>query len=594
MSTVQHYVPTDIDISIASLFDYKGQHSVNIKTMIAEFNVYEDLYSSTMKADITIVDALGLIERLPIIGEEFLILSFRTPVGPKGAGYGIDDDPESIDDTYNTYLFFVYKIEKAMANTRTHGYTLHCVSNEFILSMQQSLDTSYINQPISDIIQQVRDSFLTPSQSQFNLINGPKRNKVAVEQTQGIHTCTTSSKSPLQFINYLAQQAQSEKYPGSNYRFWEDVDGFHFKSLQSLFDETNNPIVESYYFIEFHLSENNTSGPQNQRVFEYQKIISLEFDKSVDVISNYYNGLYNVEVLSLDLLRKNSVRTMFDYHKDFDQLQHAGSNQVISSESIHKSGSQSCYKMFSSKNALSGQYDQLPYIVDKHADNDPYLTGFDRRQIFTHLETPANQQNNQIVLNIAIPGDTARKVGDAINVFIPQNSSDEDFVSKWNILYGKSNQSAKFIITAVNHFFNAGQIVFLTNIQCIKDSYDGNLQTESDRLTETIPDVGKSGPLPELTNPHFQKVLAERREVSDVEKSGPLPQLTNPHFEKVLAERREVSDVEKSGPLPELSNPHFEKVLAERREVSDVGTTGPLPELQNRYFQNILANRRGG
>ena len=62
-----------------------------------EINFYEDLYSPIVSGDITIQDGVGLIESVPIVGEEVLEISMATagavpsPIGsPAGSEADID------------------------------------------------------------------------------------------------------------------------------------------------------------------------------------------------------------------------------------------------------------------------------------------------------------------------------------------------------------------------------------------------------------------------------------------------------------------------------------------------------------------------
>ena len=45
-----------------------------------EINFYEDIYSPTISGDITINDAVGLMENVPIVGEEILEISMSKDI----------------------------------------------------------------------------------------------------------------------------------------------------------------------------------------------------------------------------------------------------------------------------------------------------------------------------------------------------------------------------------------------------------------------------------------------------------------------------------------------------------------------------------
>lgn len=87
----------------------------SLKNFIAEITVYEHMCMNGMHADITIVDSNNLITAAPILGEETVVIEFRTP---------------TFEDKFNRN-FVVYSIVNRLVNNdREQFYTLKCVSPE--------------------------------------------------------------------------------------------------------------------------------------------------------------------------------------------------------------------------------------------------------------------------------------------------------------------------------------------------------------------------------------------------------------------------------------------------------------------------------
>jgi len=464
------YTPTDIDLDTVLMFDHQGKSFVDIRRLMVEFNIYEDLYTPTIKADITLLDAIGLIERFPITGDETVHIKFKTPADP---------------NAYKKLIFSIYKLDsRGKYETRSDTYVLHLVSSEMITASSASLDTAYNAQPISDMVAGIYETVLKPSLDRFKIVKTDKT--MTIEPTQGSHSIIAPMCNPFKFIRYLASRAKSSSHPASNFVFFENIKGFSFVTIDSLMSADT---VGQYYYGEFNLPEYDKHGDNPVR--EYQKIMGLDYINQFDVLKNYYNGLYNNEVAVLDPIRKKFVTNSFRYETDFDQIDHIGTKKITPPGSTHDGGSRSHQRMIIEPISDSN-FHRLPYFADKVINGatiaDQQLAYPSRRQTFLPQQTAAAAQLNNIVINITIPGDANLMVGQTVDVLIPQTSSDDELKNRNNILFGKDNDSAKFLVTAVNHNYKLSDDDFVTHLQCVKDSYERDLVREA-----TLIDVNDPG-----------------------------------------------------------------------------------------------------
>ena len=71
-------------VSYAS-FDGDGTPKrLDIRNLLVEFNIYEDLNSPFLSGDMTLIDGTNAIQELPITGFERLEFFFRSPNTDKG------------------------------------------------------------------------------------------------------------------------------------------------------------------------------------------------------------------------------------------------------------------------------------------------------------------------------------------------------------------------------------------------------------------------------------------------------------------------------------------------------------------------------
>ena len=65
----------NIDILIADLLGSDGSN-IDIRYSITDFNFREDIFTQCMSGSVSIMDGLALIDKFPIIGEEFFTIRF--------------------------------------------------------------------------------------------------------------------------------------------------------------------------------------------------------------------------------------------------------------------------------------------------------------------------------------------------------------------------------------------------------------------------------------------------------------------------------------------------------------------------------------
>ena len=64
---------------------------INIAGMFSEISIYEDLFSNTMSGHILIEDSLDLINSVPLIGQEQIIIEQRHGVSPHSKSPALPD-----------------------------------------------------------------------------------------------------------------------------------------------------------------------------------------------------------------------------------------------------------------------------------------------------------------------------------------------------------------------------------------------------------------------------------------------------------------------------------------------------------------------
>jgi hypothetical protein len=444
------YTLNSIDVSEIVIYNFTTKSFMDLRNVAVEFSVYEDLFSNFMSAEITVQDTSSLIETLPIVGEEFIKITFNTPTF----------------DSKVSKVFYVYKIEeKKSMNERTDVYTIGMVSVESIISLSSSVSKSYTGYPISYIVETVFNEYILNSKKKFGQSEEYSFNLsekgILIEDTFDSHSFVGYGQTPFEFLNYLATESRTLKHKESDFIFYEDKDSFNFRTISNLMEQ--DP-VESFYLADPAREDRETE------VKQYQIIQNLEWVDQFDVIERHASGMYDNTVAVIDPILKRYQESYFNYTDGFKELKHLGKAPVSTNYShFSKLKTGDTHTRFLVGNISSDDYSQTSYLKNR-TENDPFIQyPFIKHKVLNHRVSKISQLINSIRCNISVPGNTDVKVGDVINVFIPENRASEESKAKYNYFIG--DVEPKFLVTAVTHRYSYNEDQYFTIMEVVKDSY---------------------------------------------------------------------------------------------------------------------------
>ena len=221
-----------------------------------EINFYEDINSPIVSGDVVIQDGVGLIEFVPIIGEEVLEISMATagavpsPTGNPGssdADVDVADQPKLIINRFR-----IYKVDPPIRiNDNFRSIKLYFVSDAQITNMMVKVQKNYPTAELTDyrkpenpledktytIADMVRDIFYDAFLGKKKPKNHrPQTKNLLVEPTKGVYSACIPNWTPFKAINFLASRAISANpfSNGANFVFYETLKGFRFVSIETL------------------------------------------------------------------------------------------------------------------------------------------------------------------------------------------------------------------------------------------------------------------------------------------------------------------------------------------------------------------------
>ena len=429
------YTPGLVDFPELTLTNTDGSQTENISNIIAELSYYEDIFSPAISCSVLLVDAISLQDSLPIAGGEVLKLRLRAK--------GDDADDAEIEvklQVYKTSDTFYY-------NEKTLAYSIFSTTEELLTNeasdrlIREGTKNFTIHETVKNIFKN-------------NISKVSNKELVTVEETEGIFNHTFPSVNPFRAMNIMCSEAKSAKNISSNFVFFETDKGYHFVTLQQLFEKKP---IETYIYIE------EINGMQRKSdlsgVKDYQKIIAVENVDDFNLLKSAQKGTYSGITKTLDVLAKSFFSKIYNYSKDFKSVNNEkADNQTLTKESIKKFTSSPTKESFVTTNS---KVSQLSYVKGFQPEMEQ---SFRRMQDFEAIETAATEQLLSQKINVMIHGNPRLHAGDTVNLTFPEVSVTEKGKRRTN-----DSTSGKYLITAVVHRVNVTH-KYTTLIECVKDT----------------------------------------------------------------------------------------------------------------------------
>jgi len=241
----------------------------NQGAMFSSCSIYESIFKQYVSGNINIVDSVGMLENYPIVGDEYIIISFKS----------------SIDRSVKPYtkVFKIFKVDNVqdISVKKMQLYTIHFATEIMDDSQKRNLRISFKNQREDQIIKSICQDNL-----RINIAN------LDIEPSLYERTFVIPGWSPLKAIQHFTNTAvYPQNSRASNFVFYEDRDGFKFKSLETMMNSESAGTL-------------TTKSMASSEDFEPMNVIEFDIENYFDNIKNSQNGLYGSTVREVDLIEK--------------------------------------------------------------------------------------------------------------------------------------------------------------------------------------------------------------------------------------------------------------------------------------------------
>jgi hypothetical protein len=400
--------------------NYLGD-SGEMSGIISQLSIFESIYNNCMFGNIKVEDGTGMIEANGIVGsglEEFHF-EILTP---------------NVSSSKSSNLEKEFKIDSISGGIKTDKFTIYDIgiaSPYLFTNNQKKISRSFMKMTASEIVEYVGATIMEFGSylwTDFTISPSLHEKQIVVPNW-----------NPFQLMNFLAKNSVSAD-GASNYVFYENNEGFHFKTVDELKD---GDIMRS-----FTLKNQPTKISEGAVGFTVDNGLMEKYSEvsRFGISSGQTSGQYGSSILTHDILTK----TLESYEVEYD-----GEKDVVMAEGIGLNGPKDApfedFNVWQHNGFMSNNY--LYNIHDKGENSHYPLYDMKRSEM------------RKNVIKFDVPGDSNTWAGDVVLLRIPTHipvgdePEDQYMTGKW-------------LVTAIHHKINND--AYVMTLECMKDGFYGD------------------------------------------------------------------------------------------------------------------------
>ena len=442
-----------------------GNDRVDVTLACQHIDIFEDIDSPILQGHIVFTDNFGLVNTLPLIGQEHLRLKIRTPSVPAGGALGEEQIIDRLFYVHNVVSDFPVKSSIAII-------ALDFTSTESIRNNRVIVDRT-LSGTYSDIAKQVLKSDLKTKKACF------------IEKSSGVKKIIANELTPIEIIEQCKREAVSAEHGSATYRFFETLTGFHFRSVQSMYATES---VQQYTLIENETSKDGKPGI----LAEYGRVRDWTRDSNADTMGGTVNGQFSSELTIHDIFNKDIITKTYNYFKQFEEAD--GSPKTKDNATINSYHGTAGNPMYSKmaydqdgstlSSAVTKKYLASTSLKDQNAGTCASMVNGDGKYVFqaSNPDKWAQQRSafnqslrNGLVMDLTAVGHTYMRAGQIVTIDMPRQAMTKQ---------PKKEQTDRFyhgpyLVSAIHHKFDIGAErgpTHLMFMRCVKDCIEDSLE----------------------------------------------------------------------------------------------------------------------
>ena len=378
---------------------------------------YESLFSPSVNVTIETTDVSGFVSREEIYGGQSIEISIKM----------FDPDIDDFKIKKDKHGLVVNSVKNVTMDFKESKSTLECVSKDFLRNEVARLNRRFTGN-ITEIVKKIMEE--EPK--------GIETTKdIEVDQATNSYTFCGNLKRSIDTIQWLQPKAKSENQFG--FLFFEDYDGYKFKSIESLLKQ--EPFTDQ----PFEMSQASTSSRF--------AILDAVMVQTNDVFLNMRSGTYNNDTTYIDLISQTKSVDDFkiDNLKDLKDPPKLPDNLTDST----------------SRKMLRFDDPGVMQKGSKREDEQP-------KEELAKIQNQSYARNNLLfsqALKIKVSFNPSLRVGKIIEVRLPVDTDSSESGVKYQKL-GKGDLSGKYLISELRH--KVGSNKSSTHLTLVRDLFTKN------------------------------------------------------------------------------------------------------------------------
>jgi len=375
---------------------------------------YESLFSPSVNVTIETTDVSGFVSREEIYGGQSIEISIKM----------FDPDIDDFKIKKDKHGLVVNSVKNVTMDFKESKSTLECVSKDFLKNEVARLNRRFTGN-ITEIVKKIMEE--EPK--------GIETTKdIEVDQATNSYTFCGNLKRSIDTIQWLQPKAKSENQFG--FLFFEDYDGYKFKSIESLLKQ--EPFTDQ----PFEMSQASTSSRF--------AILDAVMVQTNDVFLNMRSGTYNNDTTYIDLISQTKSVDDFkiDNLKDLKNPPKLPDNLTDST----------------SRKMLRFDDPGVMQKGSKREDEQP-------KEELAKIQNQSYARNNLLfsqALKIKVSFNPSLRVGKIIEVRLPVDTDSSESGVKYQKL-GKGDLSGKYLISELRH--KVGSNKSSTHLTLVRDLF---------------------------------------------------------------------------------------------------------------------------
>ena len=375
---------------------------------------YESLFSPSVNVTIETTDVSGFVSREEIYGGQSIEISIKM----------FDPDIDDFKIKKNKHGLVVNSVKNVTMDFKESKSTLECVSKDFLRNEVARLNRRFTGN-ITEIVKKIMEE--EPK--------GIETTKdIEVDQATNSYTFCGNLKRSMDTIQWLQPKAKSENQFG--FLFFEDYDGYKFKSIESLLKQ--EPFTDQ----PFEMSQASTSSRF--------AILDAVMVQTNDIFLNMRSGTYNNDTTYIDLISQTKSVDDFkiDNLKDLKNPPKLPDNLTDST----------------SRKMLRFDDPGVMQKGSKREDEQP-------KEELAKIQNQSYARNNLLfsqALKIKVSFNPSLRVGKIIEVRLPVDTDSSESGVKYQKL-SKGDLSGKYLISELRH--KVGSNKSSTHLTLVRDLF---------------------------------------------------------------------------------------------------------------------------